>query len=81
MTWLNEAEVETKEQRELKSKIAINSAWEKELQKLLDNSDHKLFADYEPKKSDNLEELKSRRSAWRAEIRKIQDWLKLNTLD
>lgn len=59
---------------------AINKAQkrQRELKKKLDNTDHKMFSDYEPHKNEDLESIKIQRSEWRAEIREVEDWLTKN---
>lgn len=55
-----------KQQRESKARI-------RDLQKLLDDTDHKVFPDYEPKEGEDLEVIKADRSEWRTEIRGLID--------
>lgn len=54
---------------------------ERELQKNLDDTDHKTFADYEPKPGEDIDAIKTQRSTWRAEIREVQAWLKENATE
>jgi len=42
-----------------------------ELRKKLSATDHKVYADYEPKPGEDVDAIKAARSAWRAEAREL----------
>ena len=43
----------------------------RELRRQLDETDHKTFADYEPKEGEDVEAIKSERREWRREVREL----------
>ena len=73
MSWFK-----TPEDLALQKEIADKRNREKELQKLLDDTDHKVLPDYDKKEGEDLDAIKASRSEWRSEIREVQAWLKAN---
>ena len=67
--------IKTSEQLALEAEATSNRSRVSELQKLLNNTDHKVYPDYEPKEGEDLEAIIASRSEWRSEIRGIQAWL------
>lgn len=61
----------TPEQLEQENQQRENKYRIRELQKLLDDTDHKFYGDYEPKEGEDLDAIKANRSEWRAEIRDL----------
>ena len=73
--------IKTPEELSLQKQIADKRRRERELQKLLDGTDHKVLPDYSKKEGEDLDAIKTNRSEWRSEIRDIQDWLERNAPD
>lgn len=69
--------IKTSDHLALEAEVATKRSRESELQKLLDNTDHKVYPDYEPKEGEDLEDIKASRSEWRSEIRSIQSCLEV----
>lgn len=67
--------IKTAEQLTLETEAAIKRSRETDLQKLLDDTDHKVYPDYEPEEGEDLEAIIASRSEWRSDIRGIQAWL------
>ena len=76
MSWFK-----TPEDLALQKEIADKRNHERDLQKLLDNTDHKVLPDYDQKEAEDLEVIKDQRSKWRSEIRDVQNWLNQNAPD
>lgn len=70
-----------KAQVELEKEIPTKRKRERELQSLLDKTDHKEYPSYEAKEGEDLESVIANRKAWRAEIREVQAWLEANAPD
>lgn len=69
--------IKTSDQLALEAEVATKRLRENELQRMLDNTDHKVYPDYEPKEGEDLGDIIASRSEWRLEIRGIQAWLEV----
>lgn len=61
----------TKEQVQKEKEIELLNEQIQKLKLNLEDTDHKVFTDYEPKEGEDLEAIIQQRSDWRTEVRRL----------